>query len=233
MKGKGGINRLYIIEFLLFIGWCAVVLVFADYERAGFYFWGGFGFGLLSFIVTGASLLLIRTRNNRNTTEISYIPVYYTAVYLLVSIIINTYFVLRITGKFNIVLVILNLMILVAFIAIRLYTDDFVARVDEQTRHSVEKIRPITSISSQLAILLSVTTDSDIKKLVFGLKEMVDYSSNVSQGFSENSQNLFLLQLNQIQSLIVEHKDKDDISKKIQEATVTWKTRNSVVSTIK
>ena len=232
MHRKNGIEKLSIIELLTFISWCVIVLVFADYDRAGFYFWGGFGFGFISYVVAGVSLLLIKKNNNRNTTEISFIPVYYTAVYLLVSVIINTYFVFRVTGKLNVVLVVLNLVIFVAFISIRLYTDGFVARVDVQTRHSADKIRPITSISSQLAIMLSVTTDSDIKKQLLKLKEIVDYSSNVSQEFSENSQKLFLLQLNQIQSLIVEHKDKDEINKKIQEATATWKTRNSVVSTI-
>lgn len=233
MKGNDGIKKISMIELLLFISWCVVVLVFADYDRAGFYFWGGFGFGFLSFIVAGVSLLRIKTNNNRNTTEISYIPVYYTALYLIVAVIINTYFIFRVEGKRNVILVVTNLVLLVAFIAVRLYSEDLVSRVDEQTIHSAEKIRPITSISSQLATILCVTTDPDIKQQVLKLKETVDYSSNVSQGFSENSQNLFLLQLNQIESLIVEHKDKDVISKKIQEATVIWKTRNSVASTIK
>jgi hypothetical protein len=91
----------------------------------------------------------------------------------------------------------------------------------------------MSSVSTHLATLLSLTTDSDIKRQLHSLKEMVDYSSNVSQSFQENLQNQFLLQLNQIQSLIVEHKTKDEIINKIQEATVTWKTRNSLASTIK
>lgn len=233
MQGNGSIKKISIIKLLLFISWCVVVLVFADYDRAGFYFWGGFSFGFISFVVAGTSLLFIKITNNRNTTEINYIPVYYTSIYLLVSIIINTYFVFRATGKYNIILVVLNLVILIAFITIRLYSDDYIARVDKQTRHSAEKIRPISSISSQLATLLSVTTEPDIKKQLHKLKETVEYSSNVSQGFLVDSQDLFLLQLNQIQSLIVERKDKDEIYKKIQEATVTWNTRNSLASTIK
>jgi hypothetical protein len=233
MQGKDGYKNLYIIELLLFIGWCVIVLAFADYEKARFYFWGGFGFGFLDFVIAGLSLFLIKRRINRNVAEISYIPVYYTTIFLLVSIIINTYFIFRIAGKFNIILVALNLVILVSFIAIRLNTEGYVERVDEQTKYSAEKLRPVTSISSQLAIILSATTDSDIKKRLLKLKEMVDYSSNVSQGFSENTQNLFLLQLNQLQSLILEHKDNDEINKKIQEATLTWETRNSVISTIK
>ena len=111
-------------------------------------------------------------------------------------------------GKYNIILVSLNLVVLSIFISIRLYTGDYIARVDMQTRHSVEKIRPMSSVSTHLATLLSLTTDSDIKRQLHSLKEMVDYSSNVSQSFQENLQNQFLLQLNQIQSLIVEHKPK-------------------------
>jgi hypothetical protein len=120
-------------------------------------------------------------------------------------------------------LVVLNFILLIAFIPIRLYTDDYVTHVDKQTRHSAEKIKPITTISSHLATMLSVTTDPDIKNQLLKLKEIVDYSSNISQGFLDDSQNYFLLQLNQIHSLIIEHKDKDEINKKIQEATVTWK----------
>lgn len=192
MQGKDSIKKSSIIELLLFIGWCLVVLVFADYDRAGFYFWGGFCFGVISFVVAGVSLLLIKITNNKNTTEINYIPVYYTSVYLLVSLIINTLFVFLVTGKYNIILVVLNLVVLVAFISIRLYTSDYITRVDRQTRYSADKISPISSISTQLATLLSITTDSDIKKQLHKLREMVDYSSNVSQAFLENSQNLFL-----------------------------------------
>jgi hypothetical protein len=207
--------------------------MFIDYDRAGFYFWGGFCFGIISFIIAGISILLIKTTKNDNTTEINFIPVYYTAVFLLISTIINTYFIFQVVGKYNIILVSLNLVVLSIFISIRLYTGDYIARVDMQTRHSVEKIRPMSSVSTHLATLLSLTTDSDIKRQLHSLKEMVDYSSNVSQSFQENLQNQFLLQLNQIQSLIVEHKTKDEIINKIQEATVTWKTRNSLASTIK
>ncbi len=233
MKGNDGIKKIFIIELLLFISWCVVVLVFADYDRAGFYFWGGIGFGFLSYIVSAASLFFIKINNNRSTTEINYIPVYYTALYLIGTVIINTYFVFRTEGKFNVILVVTNLALLIAFVALRLYTDDLVSRVNQQTLHSAEKIRPITLISAQMATLLSIATDPDIKQQVLKLKETVDFSSNVSQGFTEESQNLFLLQLKQIEGSIAKHENKDVIGKRIQDATVVWNTRNSVASTIK
>lgn len=233
MRGNDGIKKIFIIEILLFICWCLIVLMFTNYDKVGFYFWGGFGFGVLSFLVAGVSLLLIKTKHNRSTTEINYVPIYLTLVYLSVSIVINTYFTFRKAGNFNILLVIFNSVILVLFIGIRLYTDGYVARVDEQTRHSAQKIGQITSISSKLSILLCATTDPDIKKELLKVKEIVDYSSNVSQEFTENSQNLFLLLLNQIESMIYEDREKNEIIKSIEEAAVTWSKRNSVVSIIK
>lgn len=233
MLVKDRYKNIILIELLLFIGWCIVALVYADYDRAGFYFWGGFSFGFISFIVAGVSLLLIKKTNSRNATEITYIPVYYTAVYLLVSIIINTYFVFRVSGKSNLVLVVLNLLVLISFIAIRNYADDYLDRIEKQSNSSIEKLSPFTTISAHLSTILSITTDDDLKKQLLKLKEIVDYSSNVSQGFLENSQNNFLSQLNRIEGLIIEHQDKEEIGKLIQEATITWNTRNSIASTIK
>lgn len=233
MQEKDGIKKLAIIELLVCMIWCIIVLVFANYDKADFYFWGGFSFALFSFLVAGISLLLIKKKNQRNTTEIRYIPVYYTAFYLLASILINTYFVCRLAGKHNIILVVLNALIFIVFISIRLFTDGYVSRVGNQTKYSTEKTMPSTTISSKLSTLLSIATESDIKKELLKLKETVDYSSNVSQRFSENSNNLFLLLLNQIESLMVEKQDKEEIIKKIQEATVVWKTRNGMASTIK
>lgn len=233
MKVNDSIRKIFIIELLLFIGWCVVVLAFADYDRAAFYFWGGFGFGVFAFIVAAISFLYTNIISNRNTTEINYIPVYITSVYLIAAIIVNTYFAFREKGKLNVILVSVNLLLFIVFIGLRLYTDDYQIRVDKQTVHSATKIKPITTISAKLGILVSMATDADVKKQLLKLKETVDYSSNVSQGFSEESENLFLLQLNQIETMISEKQDKELISKKIQESMVVWKSRNNVVSTIK
>ncbi len=233
MQKNNNIKKIMLIEILMFLAWCAVILIFADYDKAGFYFWGGFSFGILSFIIVAISLYLTDIKANRNTTEISYIPVYFTIIYLFFSLVINTYFIFRLSGKFNVVLMSLNGFILVLFTAVRLFTDQYVSRVEYQTSHITEKIRPISAISSQLASILSLTTNSNTKRELHILKETVDYSSNISQKFSEDLQKEFELQLNQIQTMIIENKDQDEINKKIQEATQTWKYRNSVVSSIK
>lgn len=233
MTIKKSIRRLLIIELILLVGWCVIVLAFADFNKAGFYFWGGLGFGLMSFLVAGVSLLTIKTTENESTTEINFIPVYYTAVYLLVSLIINTYFMFRRKGKLNTLLLMLDIFTFIIFVSIKLFTDNYIKRVDKQTRHLADKTNPIIAISSQLAVMISVTTDNDIKNQLLTLKETVDYSTNLTQGFSVDSQNHFLLQLNQIHSMIIENKDKEEIKKKIQEAATSWKIRNSVASTIR
>lgn len=233
MRVKVDIKRTAVIYLLALVAWCIVIFAFADYDRIGFYFWGGFAFGAVSFITAVISLLFIKTYENENLTEINYIPFYYTSAYLLVSLVINSCFVYRMAGKYNLLLVIANLLILFAFIAIRVNTDDYAKDLDKQTKKIEKKIESVSAISTRMSVLLSIVTDPEIKKALLKLKEKVDFSSNLSQDFLAESQNLFILQLEQIQEMISGNKSKDEILKKIQEATVTWNSRNSVASSIK
>lgn len=230
MQQNKNINRIAMITLSILVGWCLVIAIFTNYDRIGFYFWGGLSFGFLSFIVAEVSFVLTKTKNSRDTTEINYIPIYYTCAYLVISVILNTYFVFRLSGKFNLLVVASNLVILIIFVSIRLFTNDYVERVGDQTKYSVDKVSPITNISTQLAVLLSITVDTEIKKQLLTLKQLVDYSSNVSQNIAQNSENLFLLQLEQIHNMLIENRDKAEINNKIKEATITWKTRNNVVA---
>lgn len=227
------IKKILCIELLVLLCWSVIVLVFTEYDKAGFYFWGGFCFGIISFVIAGISLLLISPHDNPSLAEINYISLFCTIAYLTSSIVVNTYFVVRCSGKFNIILAVFNAAILILFVGIRLYTDKPKERVNQQTLHSIRKVRQSTLISSKLATLLCITSDLDIKERLIKAKELVEYSPNVSQDFSEELENLFLLHLNQIESMICENKDREEIVRKIESAIMVWNQRNSVISTMK
>ena len=106
-------------------------------------------------------------------------------------------------------------------------------RVEKQTEHVSDKINPIMSISVLLSTMISTTSNPDIKKQLLKLKENVDYSTNISQTYTENAQNDFLVQLNNIQNEIMNNSDMDKIKKMIEEAQSIWKKRNSLISTIR
>ncbi len=233
MKKNNSIKKISIIELLIFACWCVVVLVFADYNHAGFYLWAGFGFGVCHFVVAALSLFFVNTKNNRSTTELSFIPVYYTAAYLLISVCIDTYFIFRVSGDFNVLLVGINLVVLAFFIGIRIYTDSYVDRVDKQTRHIAEQTGAVASVQSLLSVIIGSVNDPDLKKQLIKLKETVDYSSNMSQQFTMNAQNQMMSVLNQIQVMVSQKENKHEIIEKINEASSIWKSRNSLASTIK
>lgn len=86
MKG----NKICSIVLFVFAAlWAFSILIFTDFEDAGFYYWGGFAFGLIAIILGAIVNLFISSRSNRNTTEIEMIPIYVTAVYVVASVIFN------------------------------------------------------------------------------------------------------------------------------------------------
>ena len=54
MEGKG-IKLLLITESLIWFAWCAIILVFANYDKAGFYFWAGLICGTIAFGISVVS----------------------------------------------------------------------------------------------------------------------------------------------------------------------------------
>lgn len=233
MLKNDDIKKIFIIEILAFFSWFVICVAFSDIQDGGFYLWGGLIFGVISFVLAGVSLYLVEINSNRNTTEINYIPIYYTILFQIVTIIINTYFIFRGNGNLNVIVVVLNSVAIILFISLRLFTEQYVQRVDEQTIYSSKKIASFTAISVKLSTLISIEKDNEIKKKLLEVKELVDYSSNVSQPFSDQQQNLFLLQLNQIEAMILENREKKDVLNKIEEAVIIWNTRNSTVSAIR
>lgn len=218
-----------IIEALICVVWCAIVLIFAKYDQAGFYFWGGFGFGLFAFILVAVVLVFFNAKGTRDTTEASALPLYFSGIYLLATIVTNSYFTAKIAGDNNRVLVILNLVFMVAYISAILYANSYIAGLADATKEVASKIRPITDISKKLGSVVSSAKDDEVKKALLKLKEKVDFSSNLTSDATKDVENIFYLQLGQIQNMIVENRDKSEILSLINEADTNWNARNSKI----
>lgn len=227
MKDKN-IKKLLIIEGLVLVCWLVVVLLFTASVEAGFYLWCGLGFGIFSFVAAGASLFLVKGGAHNNTTEISLIPVYITAVYLVAAIAANSNFVIRVNGNYKFVPFAVNFALFILFISVRMFTDNYVNRVDRQTAKISSKVAQSANVSSMVAVVISGVSDKDIKQKLLKLKETIDYGSNVSNAQATPFINKLYDQLNTIQDLINTNADKAKIEQAIDEAENLWKTRNSL-----
>ena len=108
------ISPVIFTSLFVLVAWLVCGLVFAPYEIAGFYYWGGFGFGLLGIAAVCIADLLT-SGGKRATTEVNAIPMVYSFGYLAVCLIKNAIFMVLVKGNLNRLLIVLNILTLLVY----------------------------------------------------------------------------------------------------------------------
>lgn len=209
--------------------WIVGFILCWNFLYAGPNFWIGFLFGLVGFAAAGISIYFLE-KSNRSTTEIGCIPVYYTAVFVVLMILLNLFF--SFTQLFTLmpVFVVANLLIILIYGLLFYGAVRHLMRVNELTEYAPEKMKNTAVISQQLAVLLSIAKDAGIRQELLKLKENVAYSNNVSQRFSESDEEAFLDKLYKIQEDLSNGTDTETVLTKIKDAANTWSIRNSSIN---
>lgn len=229
MKG----NKICSLVLTVFAAlWTLSILIFVDFEDAGFYFWGGLCFGLIAIILGAVVNVFISSRAGRNTTEIEMLPIYVTAVYVIISVIFNAIFVYLKDGEYNIAIPVVNVVAMVAYMVVIYSLGQYADRVVAVSSAVGSKTSKYGMITTKMAQLLGMCKDPDVKKRVLDLKQKVDYSNNLSQEVSVYEEEDFYNVITNIESMLVDGSSKEDIMSLIDEADNIWKTRNSKLSTM-
>lgn len=229
MKG----NKICSLVLTVFAAlWTLSILIFVDFEDAGFYFWGGLCFGLIAIILGAVVNVFISSRAGRNTTEIEMLPIYVTAVYVIISVIFNAIFVYLKDGEYNIAIPVVNVVAMVAYMVVIYSLGQYADRVVAVSSAVGSKTSKYGMITTKMSQLLGMCKDPDVKKRVLDLKQKVDYSNNLSQEVSVYEEEDFYNVITNIESMLVDGSSKEDIMSLIDEADNIWKTRNSKLSTM-
>lgn len=232
MNNKSFSSSRFLALGLVGILWTAVVCILADFDDAGFYFWGALAFGLVSFILVIIMQYVTNSVKDRNTTEAVGVLEVYSVIYLVLSIAVNTFFAIKLDGEYGKVLVIINMVLIVAYVLEMSAAGKNVERIKTQAEVSVQKTSQVRNISIQLGKLLGIISDQELKSKVYALKEKVDYSSNMSQtAFAYEEENM--LQLLYATEQLVLAGDMQGATAKIDQAEVVWNRRNSTANTIR
>lgn len=214
-----GLTVIWIIGFILC--W--------NFLYAGPNYWIGFVFGLAGFAAAGVSIYFLE-KGNRSTTETACIPVYYTAVFVVLMISLNLSFALMQVLSLMPVFIVANLLIILVYGVLFYGSVRHLMRVNDLTEYAPGKIKNTADISRQLTVLLSIAKENGIRQELLKLKETVDYSNNVSQSFSENDEVVFLEKLYRLQEALSGGSDTETILNQIKDAADTWNVRNSRIN---
>ena len=228
------IRNALIIDTVVFVAWLALVLIFADYDTVGIYFWAGVIGTTFAYVVALVSRLLERPMASNAITEVNFITALGAEAYLVITTVINTIFVLLANVDWPIfVPVFVNLILFVVFFAARLYAKSYQDRITTMANVTTNKTLPHVNMSRQLGIAMSIAKSPVVKKQLVALKESVDYGNTISSSSSRGYDDEFLNKIDEIQNAIRSNCPDEQVLKLIDDADVIWKCRTSIITATK
>lgn len=221
------INTLALILGMVFAAWVILFFLLIEIDNTNFIDWICFGAVAFSSIVAEISLLIINYRKHPSVTELNFLPVYYTVSYYIVSLAANTilwHFLKPEKGP-KILLIGLNMLFFIVFIAMRLFAGQYGKRVGEQMNVVSGAISNKAYVSQRLATLLSICGDPEVRARLLKLKENVDYSNSPASPAMVDAERNLCAMLDNIGALINQKQGKDVILNSIGEAERAWNSR--------
>ena len=229
-----GINSLQLIEALIGIAWLIVTLVCLDFETACSVTWICLTFGVISFLLVGAVIFFFLQKYNADAVEVSVIPFYFSGIYLVISVAVNTVIPIihkateeaEHSGALGKISFIINVSMLATYIMALILAYTYVMRINRSMTDSLERKSLYNDILASLSSLKDIVQDAEIKKDVDNLHELVAYSSNITKNSAWETEERILFLLNEMTQIVASGESRDAMKNKIQEATVLWKRRN-------
>lgn len=221
---------------MLAVIWTIALLLFIGFESVQIRFWISFGFGILSFLLAIVGLFAFQGTKDRNTVEISMSRGYAAVIYVFISVVFNLCMgipvarltpALPLTGLTVSLPVTVNLLLIIAFFAVCYGISKYETKTADMTRNSAQRVEAVVSISRDIATLAAASKDAEIKQRLLKLKELVDYSTNNTQGVAEYYENDFSAKFTVLRNNVLNGGSSEEAIQTIDELETAWKMRNA------
>lgn len=188
---------------------------------------------VVAILVAEVYLLAIRKEPSESGVEFGALGIIFTVAFLLIVVLLNTVFALLDRGDFNWLLLVLNLTIIAGYIVVLLWSEKASDGLNDRLEKTEAKINPLVNIKRKLGELLAITEDAEVRSRLLKLKEMVDYSTNVSTEATVDKEMQMEDLLDEIARLTLSRTDRLIILNKISSAETAWKMRSNAASSIR
>lgn len=195
--------------------------------------WGSITCTVVAIIAAELYLLVFRKDIGEQGTEPGALGIILTVCFLIITVLLNSIFVLVRFGDFNWFLVTLNLVAIAGYIVLLLWVEQSAARLARQLEKTEQKTTPSVNVARKLGELLAITEDTEIRGKLLKLKEAVDYGTNISTNATADKEMQIGAQLDEIAQLTIARADRLIILNKVEAAEMTWKMRSSTASSIR
>lgn len=196
--------------------------------------WGGITYTAIALGVAELYLLVFRKNPGRSGTETGAIGVILTICFLVIDVLFNTVCILLDAGAFeNWFPMVVNMVFVIGYAILIMWVGQGTNRIANAQEKTEQKTAPTMDLSRKLGELLGLAEDDEVRGKLYKLKEMVDYSTNVSTNATLKKEALVNEKLDEVAQLMISRADHRIILKKIDDAQKLWSMRSSTSATIR
>ncbi len=230
-KLKGRYSTLIVIG-VIFAIWNILVWTLADLEKAKVFFYCGYGFTFLAFLLVAGVLFFLKL--NKNVIFNVLIPVYIvSAVYFAITFIMNAIYMGISSGTNATGVVIPNIIVLLLYVAAMAAAYFAVSHIGGNNKVIEQKVAILKTTAIEIGQIAAITEDSGLKKSLLDLREAVEYSDPLGVDGTASVEEDFSKKIAEIRMLIEGNYEVNLIATKIRAAKNKLCERNELLRSLK
>lgn len=220
------------IEAIIFVVWNVLSWTLTNLEEANVYFYCGYGFMFLAFLLTAAVTFYFKISKNVIFSVLT--PLYIAnAVYFFISLIMNSIFMGIAKGANAVAVVVPNVIVLILYVVAIAISYLGVSHISENNKVIDQKVAQLKITAIEIGQIASIATDVNVKNALLELKDAVEYSDPIGVSGTKDAENDFSFKVSEIRSLIENEYPSEDIQRKIYSAKLKLRERNELLRALK
>ena len=221
MKNANRKNTSLLISVLVVVIWVVLVITLSDFTRLGFSGWLAFLYVPVSVAVIYYCISAQNTIKNDSSTL--GIPIYYSAAFLAVAVILNGSYLLLGSEGMRPIIIALDVILLAVYFILMLAAGRHIDNVNRRIEKSEEITATTTMISKELGKSLALAEDKEIHQAILSLKEKVDYAGNSRKSKEDEA---ILRKARELSNSLVHGDDKETVLQLVNQLGRLWAARN-------
>ena len=197
------------------------------------YYWGGFAFINLAFVLIGVVLFALQLNKTVifNNTMIAYI---FSAVYFVITFILNLIYMIIFDKNNGYKEVFIpNIIIVLLYVAAMIVAYRGMSHMSSVTKKTEEKVAQRRLTTAKVDFILNGAENEAVKKALFDLKEDVQYCDPIGVEATAELEKEFESKLDAVGALISGGAEEEEVLKAIKAAKNQLKYRNEVLKASK
>ena len=232
MKKLSGRYTALIITGIIFVIWNILVWTLADLKKADLFFYCGYGFTVLAFLLTAGVLFFFKLNKGGIFSILapSYIA---SGAYFVIAFIMNAIYMGIATGTNAKAVVIPNVIVVLLFVAAMVVAYIAISHIGENNQVIEQKVRTLKTTAVEIGQIAALAEDHELKQSLLALKEAVEYSDPIGVDGTASLEEEFSKKIAELRMLVEGRYETGLIASKVAAAKNKLVERNEILRSLK